>query len=50
MRTRYFSRDGDPITAEDVLSDEELSEYRRHHPRPPMHQITFWPDPEEGDE
>lgn len=43
-----FDHRGEEVTAEDILGDdrEELATYRRIHPRPVVHQLRFFPDPE----
>lgn len=47
MRRRAtFDHEGNEVTAEDVLDGVELAAYRREHPRPKVHQVRFYPPPE----
>jgi len=45
---KTYDTNGDEVTAEDVLTGDELGEYRREHPRPPVHQMQPFPEPEEA--
>lgn len=46
MRRHTYDREGNEVTAEDVLSGDELEEYRRQHPRTRGHQMRFYPWPD----